>query len=93
MALPTEGTPPLGLRLGQGQQTLHRTLPPGSLLVLYSDGLTESTHELLDGERRLHAALLDPAVHAAENPAQMLHDLILVDGSRDDVAILTIQAR
>jgi serine phosphatase RsbU (regulator of sigma subunit) len=68
-------------------------LPAGSLLALYTDGLIESTHDILEGERRLHAALLEPALAEAEDPAKMLHELILVDGSRDDVAILTIEIR
>jgi hypothetical protein len=36
---------------------------------------------------------MDPALGEVDNPAKMLHDLILVDGSRDDVAILTIASR
>jgi serine phosphatase RsbU (regulator of sigma subunit) len=65
-------------------------LPAGSLLALYTDGLVESTRDVLEGERRLHAALLDPTFAEAEDPAKMLHDLILAGGSRDDVAILTV---
>jgi hypothetical protein len=38
-------------------------------------------------QRRRNRSTLD-----AENPAQMLHDLIVTEGSRDDVAILTIKA-
>jgi len=83
---------PLGLRDHQ-QSNRTRRLPAGSLLVLYTDGLIESTHDILDGEERLRKALLDPAVAAADNPAKMLHDVILTEGSRDDVAILTIQVR
>lgn len=84
---------PLGFRKGQSQATHHERLPDGSLLVLYTDGLTESTHDILEGEQRLRTALLDEAVYAAANPAKMLHDVILTDGSRDDVAILTLKVR
>jgi PAS domain S-box-containing protein len=84
---------PLGLRLEHEPQKHRCTLPAGSLLVLYTDGLTESTHDILEGEQRLRAALADPAVYACEDPAQMLHDTILAEGSRDDVAILTISVR
>jgi serine phosphatase RsbU (regulator of sigma subunit) len=83
--------PPLGLRT-QGDASPRRAdLPAGSLLVLYTDGLIESTHDILEGEARLRSALVDAAVVHAKNPARMLHDLILVAGSRDDVAILTVK--
>jgi len=87
------GGAPLGLRGGEDTVPHAHALPAGSLVALYTDGLIESTHDILEGERLLHAALLDTALHDGENPAKMLHDLILVDGSRDDVAILTITIR
>jgi PAS domain S-box-containing protein len=87
------GGAPLGLRGDQGSAAYAHALPAGSLLALYTDGLIESTHDILEGERQLHGALLDPALDGVANPAKMLHDLILVDGSRDDVAILTITIR
>jgi GAF domain-containing protein len=82
---------PLGLRTGGDASPLTAELPAGSMLVLYTDGLVESSHDILEGEARLRAALVDGTVVRAENPAQMLHDLILVNGSRDDVAILTVK--
>jgi serine phosphatase RsbU (regulator of sigma subunit) len=88
--LHSEGSP-LSLRGGEPQPIKTCALPSGSLLTLFTDGLIESTHNVFEGEQRLRAALLDPAVHAAENPAKMLHDAVLLDGSRDDVAILTIK--
>jgi PAS domain S-box-containing protein len=87
------GGAPLGLRGGEDTVPHAHALPAGSLVALYTDGLIESTHDILEGERLLHAALLDTALHGGENPAKILHDLILVDGSRDDVAILTITIR
>jgi GAF domain-containing protein len=90
--LPGTG-PPLGLRENVEHEAMVQDLPTGSLLALYTDGLIESTRDLLEGERRLRAALLDSSIGEVENPAKMLHDLILVDGSRDDVAILTIASR
>jgi PAS domain S-box-containing protein len=87
------GGPPLGFRGVQKPGAHEHALPTGSLLALYTDGLIESTHDVIEGERRLHAALFDSALGEVENPAKMLHDRILVDGSRDDVAILTIARR
>jgi serine phosphatase RsbU (regulator of sigma subunit) len=82
---------PLGFRGDLAQGTQVEPLPEGSLLVLYTDGLTESTHDVLEGEARLYAALRDRTVYGANDPAKMLHDMILTEGSRDDVAILTMQ--
>jgi PAS domain S-box-containing protein len=85
------GGPPLGLRTA-GNASLRATeLPAGSLLALYTDGLIESTRDILEGEARLRAALADGDIIHSEHPAQMLHDRILVNGSRDDVAILTVK--
>jgi len=84
---------PLGLHEREDAETPTIVLEPGSLLVLYTDGLIESTRDLQEGERRVFAALCDPAVLDARDPAKALHDAVLVDGSHDDVAILTIATR
>jgi serine phosphatase RsbU (regulator of sigma subunit) len=86
------GGPPLGLYAGNEPSPAHTlTLLPGSLLVLYTDGLTESTRNMLAGEERLRVALADAATAAAAHPAQYLHDRVLADGSHDDVAVLTVR--
>ncbi|GAC1412339.1 MAG: hypothetical protein NVSMB64_22570 [Candidatus Velthaea sp.] len=82
---------PLGLRERDESVTRTIAVPPGSLLVFYTDGLTESTRDLIEGERRLRAALAKPAVLSAANVAQAIHDDVLFDGSHDDVAILAIR--
>jgi PAS domain S-box-containing protein len=88
--LPADPGLPLGLRGAAGSRVDTLELEDGELLVLYTDGLIESTRDAHEGERRLHAALR--AAHARDpRPAQSIHDAVLVDGSRDDVAILTIR--
>ncbi|BDE06865.1 hypothetical protein WPS_21410 [Vulcanimicrobium alpinum] len=81
---------PLGLRRPDEGAEQKVRIPPGSLLLLYTDGLVESTRDLLAGEARVRAALDDPAVRDVEHPARALHDAVLYDGSFDDVAILTV---
>jgi PAS domain S-box-containing protein len=83
---------PLGLRERDESVTRTVTIPPGALLVFYTDGLTESTRDIIEGERRLLTALLNPAILAAKNIARALHDDVLFDGSHDDVAILAVRA-
>ena len=85
---------PLGLRMPGGLgATSDASLPlmPGALLVLYTDGLTESTHDYAEGERRLFSALRDESIAGARNVARALHDRVLFDGVRDDVAILAVR--
>ena len=81
---------PLGLRedvRGGGEMMV---LPDDAFLVFYTDGLIESTHDMAEGERRLRAAVADAAIVCAPSPALAIHDSVLVEGSRDDVAILTV---
>ena len=79
---------PLGLRRHDGSASASHALVPGSTLVLYTDGLVESTHDLEEGSARLERALLDPSTLAGPNPAQRIRDAVLIEGSHDDVAIL-----
>jgi anti-sigma regulatory factor (Ser/Thr protein kinase) len=65
-------------------------LPQGSLLVLYTDGLTEATRDVIEGDRRLRSALARSDVHDAINPAAAIRRVALEEAS-DDVAILTMR--
>lgn len=68
-------------------QYLH--LPPHSLLVLYTDGLIESSRDIIEGESRLTTALHDITPSETEI-AKELYDAVLPAHSQDDVAILTM---
>jgi len=83
---------PLGLRQrDEAMQAESVPLVPGSLFTLYTDGLIEASHDNAAGERRLLEVLSRQAIALAENPARELQEAVLVDGSRDDVAILTVR--
>jgi anti-sigma regulatory factor (Ser/Thr protein kinase) len=62
-----------------------------AVLVLFTDGLVESTRDIDEGYRRLERALHDPAVLASADLAAHLRDAVLIEGSRDDVAILCVR--
>jgi PAS domain S-box-containing protein len=79
---------PLGLRVHDANASVARPLLAGSMIVLYTDGLIESTHDMIEGNARLDRALHDPATHASADPATAIRDAVLVEGARDDVAIL-----
>ncbi|MET8330883.1 SpoIIE family protein phosphatase [Streptomyces sp. NPDC005181] len=83
----TCGTP-LGTCLDERFETERVPLPPGSLLVLYTDGLIESHDNDLDhGLRRLADALRQPSRALGETRDHLLTHL-LPTPSQDDVAVL-----
>jgi PAS domain S-box-containing protein len=85
---------PLGLRQrNAAARAVSVSLPADSLLALYTDGLTEATRDVFEGERRLREALGDEALAASASPAHDLKRDVLRSGSRDDVAILTMRFR
>ena len=83
---------PLGLRAdrapGEGNASI--MLPRGSLLVLYTDGLTEATRDIIAGERRLRTVLSAPDIVAAPHPAAAIRRAAAGE-TADDVAILTMR--
>ena len=66
-------------------------MPPDGLLVLYTDGLTETTRDPVAGENQLRAALLDDAVLGAPHLARAIHDAVVSATPRDDVAVFTLR--
>ncbi len=81
---------PLGIRTGERAAAHTIVLAPGTFLAFYTDGLIESTRDLIEGERRLRAAAADPAVWNAPRPADAIYRTVLFDGAHDDVAVLTL---
>lgn len=79
---------PIGLRERDATPSAALAVEPGSLIVLFTDGLVESTHSIDEGYRRLHRALHDPDILDSPEIATRIRDSVLSDGSRDDVAIL-----
>jgi len=68
------------------------TYEPGSLLVLYTDGTIESSHNMEEGEKRLLDASRDALVQDATSPAKFIVERVLREEPLypDDVAVLTI---
>ncbi|WP_372337840.1 SpoIIE family protein phosphatase [Streptomyces sp. MK5] len=90
-----EGTcgAPLGSPRDTPFRTEHVPLPPGSILVLYTDGLIEShDHDLDHGLRRLAHALRRPSRTLRETRDHLIADL-LPEPSHDDVAVLLARPR
>jgi len=85
---------PLGLSLDIASPDWMVTLPPGSSMYFYTDGLLEYDRDIIAGERRLLEAIRETAAARPRNPASALHDAIF-DGidSSDDAATLVMRAR
>jgi len=65
---------------------------PGSLLVLYTDGLIEFSHDTDEGEARLLKAARDAVDTKAPHPAKFIVESVLQKEPQhpDDVAVMTI---
>lgn len=64
----------------------------GDMLVLYTDGLVELRHNVLNGLRELERIVKSDRVRDALEPAQMIQDLVFEEMvPRDDSAVLTLR--
>jgi serine phosphatase RsbU (regulator of sigma subunit)/anti-sigma regulatory factor (Ser/Thr protein kinase)/CHASE3 domain sensor protein len=88
--MPSDGLP-LGLRTRDGTDARTVDIPDGATLLFYTDGLIESTQDVIEGERRLRAALAEPSITARRDLARAIHDDVLREGAHDDVAILAMR--
>ncbi len=84
---------PLGLSgsLAQRRTTYSTFIEPGALLLLFTDGLIESSRDALRDEALLAAALAETAV-SGRTTARELRDAVLgSEAAHDDVAILLVE--
>ena len=82
--------PLLGLVPRDERSTHRRRLPPGSTLMLYTDGLVESPAQLIDeGIRRIREAIQGKAALPTDDLCTLL--LNTATRRKDDVALLVIR--
>ncbi|MBZ3906228.1 SpoIIE family protein phosphatase [Streptomyces griseiscabiei] len=88
---------PVGPPLGLGDlpfETTSVTLPEGSVIALYTDGLIDTPdHDLAKGLTRLRASLARPATDLDDLCDRMLAALPPTDRHTDDIALLTARTR
>jgi anti-sigma regulatory factor (Ser/Thr protein kinase) len=87
--LPGRGLP-LGLRSHE-EHSYTITLEEGALLILYTDGLVESTHDLCSGLNRLRAAIAEVSVPSDSTLARTIASRVLGAHPSDDVAVMTVE--
>ena len=88
--LRSEGLP-LGLRDYARGTNNEVSLEDSELLMLYTDGLIEGTHDITFGERRLREVAASQAIMYVRNPAKLLCDACLPRDAQDDTAVLTVR--
>jgi PAS domain S-box-containing protein len=76
---------PLGVDVDAPYESDEAHLEPGDKLVLYTDGLIEASHDVIDGEARLTEALTSGIIDP-----DALVDVVAGPNLRDDVAVLTM---
>jgi serine phosphatase RsbU (regulator of sigma subunit) len=87
--LGSEPGPPLGMGLNHVYEDAHHVVPPGSLLVLYTDGMIEDRSAALDLDQGI--AVLSKAVRDPKAPLDEVCDALMAArpaSSVDDAALL-----
>ncbi len=85
------GALPLGINPGAGYVTHRVKTVPGAMLVLYTDGVIEHSHDVIEGETLLLRAVEAAAAKACEDPARAIREEIFDHRQvTDDIAILTV---
>ena len=81
---------PLGLFSDQEYPVQSAQLAPGSVLVMYTDGLIECERNIVGGEAQLAEAVRQEAIAASPDPAQGIVRRVIREKPNDDVAIITV---
>ena len=82
---------PIGLRKNaEPAVSAQIDLTGARMLVLYTDGLVEFSHDVLGGYRRLHEVIASEAMLHTHSPARFIEETCLNERADDDVAVLTL---
>lgn len=84
-------TLPIGLRQGHQGHASTVTISHGDAIWLYTDGLIEATHDIIEGTRLLEATARRLSTETVVDPAATIRRLVIPGGSPDDVAILVVK--
>lgn len=87
--LPYEGLP-LAVRGDDTPVEWRVALPPGSTLVLYTDGLIEYNRAVVEGESELVDAVQRVVAQGSPSPARAIQEAVLRSRPADDVAVFTV---
>lgn len=86
------GSLPLGVSPGTKYATRRVQSKPGAMLVLYTDGAIEHSHDVIAGESLLLEVVETTGQTASDDPASAIRDGIFEHHQvSDDVAIITVR--
>jgi serine phosphatase RsbU (regulator of sigma subunit)/anti-sigma regulatory factor (Ser/Thr protein kinase) len=87
------GLPCVPLGIDDGSEYVSHTMPLDgvTLLMFYTDGLTEIDRDPVEGEAAIEALLSSDEVLFAANPARYVTRLAAGKRARDDMAVLTVR--
>ncbi len=88
--LEAEGLPIALRREAEPAESRTADLTDAKLLVLYTDGLTEVSHDVIKGFENVERVVNSDAVLHTHSPARFIEESCLAGRADDDVAILTI---
>jgi len=83
------GDLPLGLS-PEPPRLFSTAMPPGCMLLMYTDGLTEFDRDLIGAQRRLEEVFSERQFEGCANAAQAIFALMIPDAPLDDVAIMLV---
>lgn len=83
--------PPLGIFGDVMFTTQAVDVGEGTLLVLYTDGVTEVTRDAIAGEEQLCSLVAHEATKHAANPARYIQRVVPRERQRDDIAIMSLR--
>jgi anti-sigma regulatory factor (Ser/Thr protein kinase) len=85
--------PPLGVFESPNHGELSARLPPGSTIVLYTDGLVEERGVSIDaGLEALRLAAAQDACHPNELCDRLVDAMLAIHPANDDIAVLALRA-
>ncbi len=90
-ALPGTAGVPLGATPEPGYGTHSASLDDATLMVFYTDGLTEVDRDPIEGEAAVERLLAGDEILFAANPARYVSRLIAGKAASDDMAVLTVR--
>ncbi len=80
----------LGIWMPENRTARKVAIQGGDCMVLYTDGLTEASHDVLGGEQRLREAVAITCFHGIKDSARAILHAVLRSPARDDIAILAV---
>ncbi len=84
-------SPPIGAFRNVEFELYEAQCPEHSMLVMYTDGITEIARDVAAGEAMIEAVLRSDAIAHAANPAEFVERAIANLAPRDDIAIIVVR--